>query len=258
MNRSEYLLTQFAEECNEVAQRVSKALRFGMQEEYQGKANEQYIADEFADLIAIGMLLEQEGIVRFHDLINDSMITTKQARVAEFFEYAKAQGTIIDESDTPDTQTKMPIINFYRTQDAYGCFSNFSPHGVLIDLKWWPTTEHYFQAQKFAGTPREEEVRLAKSPRIAADMGRDRAFPLRSDWEQVKNDVMLAALREKFGPCSHLAAILLETGNATLVEHTKNDSYWGDGGDGSGKNMLGKLLMQVRDELRKNGYDQCL
>ena len=44
--------------------------------------------------------------------------------------------------------------------------------------------------------------------------------------------------------------MLLGTGEATLVEHTSNDAYWGDGGDGSGKNMLGQILMKIRDELR--------
>jgi len=47
-----------------------------------------------------------------------------------------------------------------------------------------------------------------------------------------------------------LREILLGTGDAKLVEHTENDSYWGDGGDGSGKNRLGILLMRLRDELR--------
>ena len=36
-----------------------------------------------------------------------------------------------------------------------------------------------------------------------------------------------------------------------IMEHTEKDAYWGDGGDGSGKNMLGRILMEVRDELRK-------
>jgi predicted NAD-dependent protein-ADP-ribosyltransferase YbiA (DUF1768 family) len=42
----------------------------------------------------------------------------------------------------------------------------------------------------------------------------------------------------------------METGDATLIEHTANDSYWADGGDGSGKNMLGIILMEVRNKLR--------
>ncbi len=46
--------------------------------------------------------------------------------------------------------------------------------------------------------------------------------------------------------------ILVGTGDAILVEHTAKDDYWGDGGDGRGKNRLGKILMQVRDELRRD------
>jgi ribA/ribD-fused uncharacterized protein len=121
---------------------------------------------------------------------------------------------------------------------------------VFLKGKRWPTTEHYFQAQKFAGTDHEEEVRLAKTPRLAAELGRDRTRPLRPDWEAVKEQVMLDALRAKFTQHDDLKAVLLGTGDALLVEHTANDSYWGDGGDGSGKNRLGHLLMQVRDELQ--------
>lgn len=106
------------------------------------------------------------------------------------------------------------------------------------------------QAQKFAGEPDEEQVRLARTPGIAAGVGRDRKRPLRRDWEAVKERVMLDALRAKFTQHPELATVILETGSAVLVEHTANDSYWGDGGDGSGKNRLGMLLMQVRDELR--------
>lgn len=147
-------------------------------------------------------------------------------------------------------------ILFYRTTEPYGAFSNFSRHPIELDGKTWPTTEHYFQAQKFKGTDPEwmEKIRLSKSPREAADRGRDRDKPLRQDWEKVKEDVMLAALRAKFNQYDGLKALLLETGDAELVEHTRNDSYWGDGGDGSGKNRLGKLLMILRDILRSQSY----
>ncbi len=60
---------------------------------------------------------------------------------------------------------------------------------------------------------------------------------------------MLEALRAKFTQHPNLRAALLATGSARLVEHTANDAYWGDGGDGHGKNRLGALLEQVRDEL---------
>lgn len=138
------------------------------------------------------------------------------------------------------------VINFYRTGDEYGFFSNFSAHPITLKGKTWPTTEHYFQAQKFAGTEHEEEIRKANAPNIAARMGRSRSRPLRKDWESVKDDIMREAVRAKFTQHEDLRRQLLETGDATLVEHTERDSYWGDGGDGSGKNMLGRILMEVR------------
>ena len=144
----------------------------------------------------------------------------------------------------------MDAILFYAVGDPYGEFSNFAPFPVRLKGRDWPTPEHYFQAQKFAGTPHEEEIRLATSPMIAARMGRSRKRPLRKDWEAVKDDVMLEALRAKFGRHPQLRKKLLETGGAVLVEHTRNDRYWADGGDGSGLNKLGLLLMQVRSELR--------
>jgi ribA/ribD-fused uncharacterized protein len=142
------------------------------------------------------------------------------------------------------------VIEFYAVGDPYGEFSNFAPFPIFVAGKRWPTSEHYFQAQKFAGTPHAEQVRRAGKPRIAAEMGRDRKRPLRRDWEAVKEGVMLTALRAKFSQHADLRDLLSATGDARLVEHTGNDAYWGDGGDGSGKNRLGALLMRVRDELR--------
>ena len=145
------------------------------------------------------------------------------------------------------------IIYFYYVNDDYGAFSNFAPFPIELGGCDWPTSEHYFQAQKFAGTQHVEEIRAADSPSDAARMGRDRTRPLRSDREAVKDDVMRTALKAKFTQHRTLADLLLSTGDAELVEHTKNDSYWGDGGDGSGRNMLGRLLVELRDQLRYSG-----
>jgi N-glycosidase YbiA len=147
--------------------------------------------------------------------------------------------------------TQKTVIRFYSTKDDYGCFSNFACSPITLKGKTWPTAEHYFQAQKFAGTEYEEAVRQAKSPMIAARLGRSRKQPLRPDWEGVKDAVMSEAVLAKFMQHADLRAVLLGTGDALLVEHTANDSYWGDGGDGHGKNKLGQILMSVRDELRK-------
>ncbi|MGY2892591.1 NADAR family protein [Deinococcus sp. UYEF24] len=143
----------------------------------------------------------------------------------------------------------MTQILFYDLNHPYGEFSNFSRHPIEIGGLLWPTSEHYFQAQKFAGTPSAEEVRTQSTPMLAARMGRRRDLPFRPDWEAVKDEVMMDALRAKFTQHPELHALLLSTGDAELIEHTANDSYWADGGDGSGRNRLGELLMQLRAEL---------
>ena len=142
-------------------------------------------------------------------------------------------------------------ISFYGTKDFYGCFSNFSPHWIKLDGKSWPTTEHYFQAQKFAGTPHEDAIRRASSPKQAAQMGRDRKRPLRADWESVKDDVMRRAVKAKFEQHPEIRAVLLGTGDAEIIENAPGDYYWGCGSRGDGKNMLGIILMEVREELRE-------
>ena len=96
----------------------------------------------------------------------------------------------------------------------------------------------------------QEKIRQIVSPMDAAIEGRNRQNPLRPDWEEVKDEVMLQALRMKFSQNPEIAKGLVATGDAILIEHTRNDDYWADGGDGSGKNKLGLLLMQVREELK--------
>jgi len=141
-------------------------------------------------------------------------------------------------------------IRFYRQYEEYGCFSNFSRHPVLLDGLEWPTVEHYFQAQKFEGLNYAEEIRAARSPGVAKRMAKTRRMLRRPDWAEVKENVMFEAVLAKFRQHPDIRQVLLDTGDEELVEHTSNDSYWGDGGDGSGQNRLGVILMQVRQILR--------
>lgn len=90
---------------------------------------------------------------------------------------------------------------------------------------------------------------------IAARLGRSRKQKLRRDWESVKDDIMRKAVLAKFTQHADLRTLLLSTADAKLVEHTENDSYWGDGGDGSGKNMLGRILMEVRTTLHESATE---
>jgi ribA/ribD-fused uncharacterized protein len=142
------------------------------------------------------------------------------------------------------------VIEFYSTKAAYGEFSNFAAFPIEMDGLRWPTTEHYFQAQKFEDESYREKIRLTASPMLAARLGRSRQVPLRADWEQEKDEVMYRAVKQKFSSYPQLRTLLLETGEAQIIEKTSNDYYWGCGTRGDGKNRLGEILMHVRDELR--------
>ncbi|CAF1478763.1 unnamed protein product [Rotaria magnacalcarata] len=143
-------------------------------------------------------------------------------------------------------------IHFYHHHEPFGEFSNFYPASIELDGYVWPTTEHYFQAQKYISdeTHFKNVLQLA-TPREAYNYVRTYKSAVRSDWENVKDDVMFIACLAKFQQHPKLKELLLSTQDRTLVEHTTNDFYWGDGGDGSGKNQLGITLMKVRDYLKK-------
>ena len=142
-------------------------------------------------------------------------------------------------------------IRFYDRDAPYYEFTNFYAADIHLDDKIWPTTEHYFQAQKFVGTPFAEMIRRCAFPREAFDLSRNPTVSRwrRSDWDEVKIDVMRKALLAKFSQHEWLCKKLLRTEKRQLIEHTSRDSFWGNGGDDSGQNHLGRLLMEIRDGL---------
>lgn len=143
--------------------------------------------------------------------------------------------------------TQDPIY-FYTKNDPFYELSNFAPFGFECDSVYWPTVEHFFQAQKFLDPEHRERIRRASSPRDARALGQSRAIPIRADWEAVREDVMYQALRLKFRRLE-LQALLLSTGTRPLIEASPFDHFWGAGQDGSGQNRLGLLLERLRQEL---------
>lgn len=141
-------------------------------------------------------------------------------------------------------------IYFYSRTDEYGDFCNYSLHGFEIDGTYWRTVEHFFQAQKFAGTDHETVIHRARTPGDAKELGRTTKYPLRTDWESVKDSIMFRAVLRKFQTHYDIRRRLLDTDNEDLVESAPGDYYWGCGADGTGQNKLGKILMAVRDALR--------
>ena len=150
----------------------------------------------------------------------------------------------------------MEEIKFYSTKNEWGEFSNFAAYEIKLQGKRWPTSEHYFQAQKFEDKEYIEKIRKSKSPMKAAELGRSRRVKIKKNWDKIKDNVMYDAVFAKFTQYNELKELLLSTNDNILIEHTENDNYWGDGGDGKGKNKLGKILMKVRSNLQKKQKDE--
>jgi GTP cyclohydrolase II len=142
-------------------------------------------------------------------------------------------------------------VHFYHSDQPWGALSNFSRHAVFVEGRVWPTVEHYYQAQKFAAPSERERIRCCATPMLAKSRANDRADAhARADWTTFRETAMLNGLRAKFQQHPDLRTKLLSSNERPIVERTANDTYWGDGGDGSGENRLGCLLVQVRTELR--------
>lgn len=142
-------------------------------------------------------------------------------------------------------------IYFYNKNQPYYEFTNFYEAPLRMADGIWPTSEHYYQAQKFVGTPLYKQIQSAPSAREAFTIARTHKSQVCANWQSINLQVMLKALRTKFTQHTHLTKLLLNTGNKLLVENAgTNDSFFGAGADGKGSNYLGQLLMHVRNELR--------
>lgn len=146
----------------------------------------------------------------------------------------------------------MKEIKFYEPEDKNGYLSNFAAYPLDLKSKIWPTSEHYYQSQKVVGTPFEEKIRMCKTPKEAFDMTRLPEFPVRKDWFEIRDDVMFEAAFAKFSQHEELRRRLIETGDHVLIEESPVDYYWGCGSDGTGSNVLGKILMALRKKLSED------
>lgn len=136
----------------------------------------------------------------------------------------------------------MTIDNF---DGKYAFLSNFYDAPMVINGITYPTNEHYFQAMKAKNPNEHQYIAAAATPGKAKRLGRQ--CELRSDWEQIKEQVMWDGLYAKFTQHPQLKQRLLETGDALLIEgNTWHDTYWGMC-DGKGANRLGTMLMSLRE-----------
>jgi ribA/ribD-fused uncharacterized protein len=144
----------------------------------------------------------------------------------------------------------MKIENF---SGKYEFLSNFSPSPVVWDGRIWETVEHLYQARKTKNRGEQEKIRNAPTPGKAKRLGRK--VSSRDDWEKVKRNIMLDCVRLKFNSSDLLTNKLADTSPQKLVEgNSWHDNTWGNCDcskckNTRGENLLGKILMQVREEI---------
>lgn len=151
---------------------------------------------------------------------------------------------------TLDTQDQV----FFYEPEFYP-LSNFS----AFTLRWkgllFMTSEAAYQWEKFnfseAPTWLRMDILHAASAHDAFKIAQKNNHRRRPDWDEVKVDIMRDILRAKAQQHEYVRRKLLQTGARELVENSWRDNFWGWGENRDGQNMLGKLWMQIRDELRQ-------
>ena len=144
----------------------------------------------------------------------------------------------------------MNEIRFYKEFGEWGYLATYSNHGFYKDDIYWKTSEHYYQAQKFLDPNVRQMIIDAPNPKKASDIGRNREYHLRDDWEFVKQQIMFEAVYFKFKQNEEILKKLLETSDSYIVEATVKENYWGCGPNNDGQNNYGKIVMAVRSKLK--------
>ncbi len=140
----------------------------------------------------------------------------------------------------------MPI-TFYTPR--FYVFNNFSAHAIEFRGEFYPTSEHAYQAAKCTDPRGREAIRNARSPSQAKLLANETYGAAKDpDWESKKVVVLEEILRVKLAQHPEAQDALRESGDDAIVEDSPTDYFWGQGADGSGQNMLGKLWMKLRAE----------
>lgn len=144
------------------------------------------------------------------------------------------------------------VIRFLSKIKEWKDFSNLAPYPIKLEGMLWGSVEHYYQYKKFEKTDFSyaQKIMNAPTPKDAKILSmQNDNYP--SNWNDVKLDILRTAVREKFESYSKLEKLLLSTGDEELIEANPDDYFWGEGKDGSGKNMMGLILMETREYLRR-------
>lgn len=145
-----------------------------------------------------------------------------------------------------DTDTQV----FFYGSEFY-VLSNFSSFRLDWQAHDFDTAEHAYHWAKFldAQTIRVE-IMAARSAHQAFQIAQRNKNLRRADWDEIKVDTMRDILRAKVTQHPYVRKKLLETGDRDLIEDSWRDDFWGWGPNRDGENMLGKLWMDIRTDLR--------
>lgn len=155
--------------------------------------------------------------------------------------------------------SRRECVVFRRTNEKFGGLSNMAP-GYPLQVNGIPirTSEALYQASRFPHNPEVQRLIIQQtSPMTAKMRSKPHRKNTRSDWELVRLNIMRWCLRVKLAQnWSDFGHLLLSTGDRPIVEESKKDAFWGAKPKGDlliGKNALGRLLMELREELRAKG-----
>ena len=132
---------------------------------------------------------------------------------------------------------------FYDPNGKNGYLSNLSQYGFKLGGVHWLSVEHFYKSHKYVNP----EINTYKN---LEELDKNEfQYQPRRDWEYIKQAVMYTGLFHKFHQNPELKRRLIDTKEYYLAEESLKDYYWGIGKDGRGNNYLGKLLMQLREQL---------
>lgn len=139
----------------------------------------------------------------------------------------------------------------YFFTPAFHPLDNFSAHAIRIWDLVFPTLEHAFLWKKFADVEPEVAALILSAPsphaaKIISDANRPKVS---AGWYNERVSIMETLLRAKAEQHEDFCEALRRTGKRTIIENSPVDNFWGIGPEKKGENMLGKLLMKIRDEL---------
>ncbi len=150
------------------------------------------------------------------------------------------------------------MIEFYKEFGELGYLANYASYGFTKDGIFYKTVEHYYQAMKFPEGKIRSSIIAAETPKEASNIGRDRNNKRIDNFKSIKKQVMFEGILEKFRQNRDIAYKLIETRNKDIAEATIDEYYWGIGKDKTGENNIGKIIVKVREQIKKEILNSIL